>query len=520
MHCVILDVNLMKSFSKRRFAFSAKKPSSTLPIAAALLLCCCIACCVACSDDETYSTSTDDRLTFEVDTVTFDTVFSTIGSSTQRVKVYNKNSKALRIAQAYLASGGESGFQVNIDGQSGTLWTDVEIWHEDSVFVFVQVTVNPQDENSPVLITDSLVFLLESGIRQQMILQAWGQDVVILSAEHITENAIFSGERPYVVYDSLIVDSGALLYIDAGGTLCFHSGAYLGVYGQLWCQGTVDAPVTFRGDRTDKMFSYLPYDRLDAQWGGITLYPTSGDNYFANVDIHSGNYGIRCPLSTYEGTKIEMVNSQIHNVSGEGLYLTYCAALFTNCLFSNAGSNCVSLIGGAAEFTHCTLAQCYPWDADYGYALFFTNVLNDTIYPLEQADFHNCLITGRVADAIQGNALEDSDAAFNAQFVGCLINISLTGDEGEGVEEMFTDCINECDLFSDSSEDGNEAVYGTAHFRTIDDDTYYYDFRLDTLSTARGIGNASYAATVPYDKDGNERPSQSADAGCYQFTNY
>ena len=475
----------------------------------------------ACSDDETYTTSAADLLTFEVDTVQFDTVFTSIGSSTKRIKIFNHNSKAIRVASAYLASGGASGFQLNMDGQAGTEWTDVEIWHEDSIFLFVQVTVDPQDEDSPILITDSLIFLLESGARQQLILQAWGQDVVILTAQILSEDTYLSGDRPYVIYDSLVVDSGTLLYIDAGATLCFHNGAYLGVYGQVWCEGTLEQPITFRGDRTDKIFTYLPYDRMDAQWGGITLYATSGDNYFANVDIHGGNYGIVCPLSTYDGVKLEMLNSQIHNVSGQGLYLTYCAASFTNCLFSNAGENCVSLIGGANEFTHCTLAQCYPWDTEYGYALFFTNVLNDTIYPLEQADFHNCLITGNAADAIQGNALEDSETEFNAEFIGCLINISLTGDEGADVEAMFTDCVNEYDLFPSATtydaENETDTIYGPANFRTIDNEIYYYDFHLDSLSPARGIGSVTYATQATTDKDGNARPKKSIDAGCYQY---
>ena len=473
----------------------------------------------SCSQDEDYSTDPNLRLTFEVDTVSFDTVFTTIGSSTQRVKVYNHNNKAIRISQAYLASGGTTGFRVNIDGQSGTSLTDLEIWHEDSLFVLIDINVDPQDSNSPILITDSLVFLLESGLQQQLILTAYGQDIVILTAQTLTDDTAFSADKPYLIYDSLIVDSGCTLTLPAGTTLCFHSGAYMGVYGQLIAEGTADEPVTFRGDRTDKMFTYLPYDRLDSQWGGITLYPASGDHYLDHIDVHAGNWGIDCPLSTYEGTKLTLLNSEIHNVAGNALSLVYCAAEVANSQFSNAGGNCVNLIGGYYDFTHCTLAQCYPWDSDYGYALFFTNVRNDTIFPLEQAAFYNCLITGQAADAIQGNALEDSDADFNATFVNCLINIELTGEEGETVADMFTDCVNEYDLFPTSSyddEEDNDTVYGPANFVKIDTDTYSYDFRLDSLSNARGIGHMAYAVLYPTDKDGRTRPKQNADAGCYQ----
>ena len=245
---------------------------------------------LSCSEEEQFTSSTNARLSFESDTVRFDTVFTTIGSSTKRFKVFNRNKDGLRISSIRLASGGASGFRINVDGHSGAALTDIEILKEDSLFIFADIIGKPQNQDSPILVRDSLLFRLESGIQQQIILEALGQDVVILKAQTITSDTQLSPARPYLIYDSLIVAPNVTLTIPEGTTLCFHQKAYLGVHGKIICNGSLEQRITFRGDRTDKIFPYLPYDRMDAQWGGITLYSASGDNYFNYVDIHGDQH--------------------------------------------------------------------------------------------------------------------------------------------------------------------------------------------------------------------------------------
>ena len=341
----------------------------------------------SCSEEEQFTSSTSARLSFESDTVRFDTVFTTIGSSTKRFKVFNRNKDGIRISPIRLASGGASGFRINVDGHSGASLTDIEILKEDSLFIFADIIGNPKNEDSPILVRDSLIFHLESGKEQQIILEAIGQDVVILKAKTIDSNTAFSANRPYLIYDSLIVAPNVTLTIPEGTTLCFHNRAYLGVYGKIVCNGSLEKPITFRGDRTDKIFTYLPYDRMDAQWGGITLYSSSGDNYFNYVDIHGGNWGIDCTTSLFVGTKFNIENSVIHNVKGFGLREYYIAGSVVNSQITNAGNDCVSLIGGYVDFVHCTIAQLYPWDGKHGVALHFANVQDSIIYPLEHAYF-------------------------------------------------------------------------------------------------------------------------------------
>ena len=477
----------------------------------------------SCSDDDSFTSNASARLSFEMDTVRFDTVITTVGSSTKRFKVYNKNSDGLRISSVSLESGGSSGFRVNVDGHSGSELTDLEILKKDSLFIFAEVTLPEVGSESPILVRDKLLFTLESGVTQQVVLEALGQDAIFVHSPRITSDTSWEGGgKPYIIYDSLIIDKGVSLTIEAGASLYFHSDAYVGVYGELICNGSLEHPITFRGDRTDKLFPYLPYDRTDAQWGGIILYPESCNNLFDNVDIHGGSYGIDCPLSTTSEFKYFIQNSKIHNVSGHGLRAYNCIGQVLNSEISNSGANCVSIIGGYHNFVHVTIAQFYPWSATDGTALYFSNMEEEALYPLEECNFFNCLITGKSLDEIVGNRIEREDVAFKAQFDGCLINIKLTGKESPDITSMFSGSLNETADSKDWKRDENgeypeDLIWGRKNFLKVGEGVYIYDFGLSEKSRARGIGNGEYTKYCPLDRNGNVRPSVNPDAGCYQY---
>lgn len=496
------------------------------PLVGRALLCCGLSLCVcaalalvACSDEETFTLDRNALLSFEQDTVSFDTVFASVGSSTKRTRIFNRHADGIRILSVRLGSGGTSGFRINVDGHGGADISDLEVAGADSLFMFVDVTVDPHDSDSPVLVRDSVIFSLESGAVQKIYLEAYGQDIIVLRGKVFDEDTALSAGRPYVIYDSLVVAAGRTLQLGAGTVLCFHSGAYLGVHGRVVCEGEPDSKVVLRGDRTDNIFTYLPYDRMDSQWGGVTLYAESAGNVFDGVDIHGGNWGIDCLPSDTVDEKLLIRNSMIGNVSGPALRLFNVKATALNSLFWNAGGSCVSIVGGASDFVHCTLAQFYPWDADYEGALYFSNCVGDTICPLHRAAFANCVLTGRVADAIVGNPTTESDAAFAATFDHCLVNMDLPDDSPAYVLEMFATATNEYDLFpsATASRPDTTKIYGAKNFSNIDDDIYLYDFRLDSLSNARNIGSPAYVTTCPYDLEGKPRDTERPDAGCYEF---
>ena len=100
---------------------------------------------IACRKTDDFTTDSAAKLAFSSDTLRFDTVFTSIGSATRSLKILNRNNKAVRISKIYLANKTKAVFNLNIDGVSGRSFTDVEVPAKDSIYVFAEVTINPND---------------------------------------------------------------------------------------------------------------------------------------------------------------------------------------------------------------------------------------------------------------------------------------------------------------------------------------------------------------------------------------
>ena len=142
---------------------------------------CIAACLVACDDSERFTTDQGAVLSFSSDSIQFDTVITTVGSSTRMLKVYNRNDRGVRIARAWLEQGAASPFRVNIDGvylspSSEASVSGLELRGTDSLMAFAEVTVPERNQNEPFVLTDRLLFQLESGVVQSVVLEATGQD--------------------------------------------------------------------------------------------------------------------------------------------------------------------------------------------------------------------------------------------------------------------------------------------------------------------------------------------------------
>ena len=134
-------------------------------------------------DDEKYLSSTDVKLRFSVDTVMFDTVFTTIGSTTQHLKVYNPYDQKVLISSIKLAKSKSSSFRLNINGVSSDEVQNLELAPFDSLYIFVEVTVDPSGQNLPLVVKDSIEFVTNSN-RQDVDLVAWGQDFKLVKGEN------------------------------------------------------------------------------------------------------------------------------------------------------------------------------------------------------------------------------------------------------------------------------------------------------------------------------------------------
>ncbi|MEI6900530.1 MAG: hypothetical protein WCL00_11685, partial [Bacteroidota bacterium] len=294
------------------------------------------------------------KLTFSTDTIIFDTVFTTVGSVSQRLLVHNYNSKKIKITSIQLSGGAQSSFALNIDGKPGPEATDVEVAANDSLFIFIKVTVDPTNQNSPLIIADSIRFMT-NGNYQDVKLVAWGQDAHFLKHKNLTGNITWDSLKPYVIYGSLRVDTGASLTLQPGVKLYFHSGSSLSVSHQasIKVNGTLQHPVRFLGDRLDPFYRDLP-----GQWGGIYLDRGSIQNEFNYAIIKNGSLGISVDSISTPDPILKIDNTIVKNVSGPGLYAYRSSILSTNCVFGDCGSAALDLeYGGSYDFRQLTIGN-------------------------------------------------------------------------------------------------------------------------------------------------------------------
>jgi hypothetical protein len=142
--------------------------------------------------------NTSGALSFSNDTITFDTVFTTLGSTTQFFTIRNTGKQPIKISNIRLGAGSASSYRMNVDGDSGTSFNDIEIPAKDSIYVFVEVTVDPNASNLPFIILDSIQFTT-NGNQQKVILQAYGQNAHFFNADSIETNVTWNNDLPYVI---------------------------------------------------------------------------------------------------------------------------------------------------------------------------------------------------------------------------------------------------------------------------------------------------------------------------------
>jgi len=465
----------------------------------------------ACDNDDNFSASSDLRLTFSSDTVKFDTVFTTIGTATKRLKIYNRNNNAISISNIELLSPQRTGFRMNVDGESGNSIQNVDILGKDSVYAFIEVTVDPLNQNSPLLISDSIRFQF-NGVTQYVRLEAIGQDVIIWNNKTITENTTITGEKPFLIYNTLHVAENATLHMEKNTRLYFHSNAGMLINGKIEAVGTIAEPVVFRGDRMDNLFEAPPlsYDRIPGQWKGITLASNSYNNRFENVRIRNGIYGIVCQASDTSQTKVELLNTVIQNTTKEGLSSVNSKIDAKNCLVANSGTHTVKLIGGSYNFLHCTIANYMNYTGTFKKGtLTISNSGKDENEKDASAALGTCrFISTIVSGSSNTNEIEikpTQGMVFRYHFLNCLLNTNGTDDEN------FVNTVwNQNPLF--------KYIYSTGDAHANPNLYFYYDFSLTENSPARNHASRQYAAELPEDIVGKSRRSDEApDIGCFEW---
>jgi hypothetical protein len=457
----------------------------------------------ACQDDDSFTTSPSNLLTFSTDTVKLDTLFSNVPSAAKTLWAFNRSGDGLRCTSIRLERGAQSGFRVNVDGiylgeDNDYSTNEVEVRNKDSIRVFIEATLPTASIATPEEQSDNLIFTLESGVEQRVNLNAWAWNARLLRNVHITKDSTLDASTtPTVIYGDLRVDSGATLTITPGSTLYFHSDAGMDVYGRLRSIGTAGNGILLRGDRIDHMFNYLPYDRVPAQWMGVRFHSSSFDNELRYTELHSTNTAITVDSSDVARQTLLLSHATIHNCQGYGLVTTNAKVTLEDVQITNTLNDCLLVNGGDVSVNNATLAQFYPFDSQRGAALAFNNS-----YPIVGLSVTNSLLTGYADNVLMGSAV-DTTALDHYLFDYCIIRTPkvTTADSVH-----FTNVIYE--------DVKDTTTMGEKHFYKIDTDNRIYDFRLDSVSAA--IGKANPATALPDDRLGVIR-KKTPDIGAYEY---
>ncbi|MBR9922538.1 MAG: hypothetical protein GYB31_17005 [Bacteroidetes bacterium] len=478
----------------------------------------------ACRRDLPVITGPEALLEFSLDTLRFDTVFTELGSATQTLKVYNPHDLPIQIDKIFIESGESSKFRLNVDGVPGTEVDEWIIEPNDSLYIFAEVTIDPDEplSLSPFVIEDGLWFET-SGNEQRVQLEAWGQNAIYLPNRFNKggvallscnlQEQVWTDSLPYVIYGILVIDSCTLV-MEPGTEVYVHGGVartvdemgdpsiyndgliYTFSRGNIHMRGTKDDPVIIQGDRLEEAFG-----DEEGQWVGIRL--GGDDNQFEFAEIKNSLIGVLVDSSA----TLSMDHTKLYNTAGAGLIGTHAEIDATNCLFYNNAGNSVQLgYGGEYNFDYCSLAS-FGVDAS---ALSLSNGIcydpfcqEFDIYPLE-ANFRNSIIYGSRKDEI---SLSDFTGGMEPSFyqvsmTDCIVRVEdLLDPEEGGYPNFFTDFCNPC------QNAGSNAVV----FADANEDIYL----LDTLSIAEGM--AVPIPGIDVDLDLNMRDPNSPDIGCYEY---
>ena len=315
-----------------------------LPIAYCLLI------TTSCKKDS-FNTSEFARLSITADTLKYDTVFTTTGSITKLFKIINENNQKLRLGKVKLMGGATSAFKMNVDGAATTEVNNLDIEANDSIYVFVSVTINPNAANLPFIVSDSIL-VNYNGNNRYVQLQAYGQNANFLRNRIITGNIIWTNNLPYVILGSLRIDTTATLIIQPGCKIYSHADAPFIVDGTLTVNGTKANNVIFTGDRLDEDYKDLP-----ASWPGIYFRGNSKNNILTYAVVKNAYQAIVTEKpSVNANPKIILHQCTVDNAYDAGILSVNSSLQADNSLISNCGSNIILSYGGVYNFTHCTVA--------------------------------------------------------------------------------------------------------------------------------------------------------------------
>lgn len=459
-----------------------------------------------CKDE--FSTDSNKRISLSVDTLKIDTIISQTLSPTNIIIVYNRTDEDIRISSILLESE-KNYFKINVNGRSGNSFSDVRINSGDSLFIFVQIMTDEMGQNSPLLIEDKIKFLY-NGNTQQVVLSAYGQDAFhIKDVIHIDKNTTWNDTKPYLLYDSIIVDSAAIWTLSQGVKFFMKKKATILINGTVKMEGTTEKPIEISTFRKDNYSQNINYDQLSDQWGGIKITSSSTNNIISNTLIKGGAFGVIIDSSDIkENYRLTIANSQIHGMKISCLKAHHANILCYNSVFSNGENGTVILSCGDYRFDHCTIATYTRTSGYYRTALTLstTGFIEDhkeIDIPIH-ARFNNCIIHGNSTNEIMLVQSDDSEENNMDYFFDHSLIKTIVNESEDDTLHFNQIIVNEDPMFVETNKE-----------------TRCYDFHLSEESPCKEKGDLGLVLKNDYcknDKDGVLRNIEAApDLGAYQI---
>ena len=471
---------------------------------------------ISCNDNFDQTILNSGKLTFSKDTIYLDTIFTNISSSTRTLKVYNRSNSSITIPSIQLGKGEASFYRLNVDGLDGKIFTNIDILANDSIYVFIEATIDFNKVTNPIY-TDSIVFdrgeniqdvdlvtLVQDahflypskdaqGVKEKIILgtNAEGEEISV-DGFYLEENTVWQNDKPYVIYGYAGVPKNGSLTIEKGVNVHFHksSGLLVEKNATLKVNGEIGDEVVFEGDRLEPFYSDIA-----GQWGVIWLRAGSKDHSINNTIIKNNTIGILMDsVGSVTEPTLKLYNTQIYNTSSFGLLGRTANIKGENVVIGNNGmSSLACTIGGTYNFTHSTFANYWNSSIRQFPTLWVNNFLSvnnsdgaeaNLIRDLIAANFTNCIIDGN--QNIEMILEQDIGAEFNYNFRNCMIKFDDVS--GKYSDDPLYD-------FSDNSHYQEIILNGEADFKNIGNNELIIGQNSDAIDRANHDGSLQ----VPFD---------------------
>lgn len=347
----------------------------------------------ACRKDEHITIDVNAKITLSKDSILFDTIFTSIGSATKRIKLINENNDAVNISEIKLSGGALSSFGININGQNTAVKNNLVLNGHDSLNIFVKVTINPNAKDLTFLVQDSII-ISSNGNRQAVRLLAYGQNAVFINNGNINTSTTWTKNLPYIIYGSVNVKNGSTLSIQPGTKIYFHKDAAMNIEGTLDAYGTTTEPVQFYSDRLEAIFNDEP-----GQWQGI-YFKQTGTGQIKYSIIKNASVGITSDsLSTNGNPKLILTNNVIKNMQ-VAAYIGYHSELIAfNNLMYNCGNYIIYAVGGGNyNLKQNTFAGFNPDLPRKTAGLTFSDYISAKVFNNLQLDLVNNVIWGNLTN--------------------------------------------------------------------------------------------------------------------------